>query len=209
MKIEGVVADFHIETLKEPTRPTVYFCLPEVAEGYVSVKVETADVQSALADMEQAWAAVFPDSPFEYWFLNEQFALQYQAETQLSRVFSLFALLAIVIACMGLYGMAAYLTARRTKEIGVRKVLGASAAGIVALLSKDLLKPVLAGIVVASLPAWYLMNRWLQDFAHRIEIQWWIFAWTGLSAVIVATLVVAIQAGRAALADPARSLRSE
>lgn len=209
MKIEGVVADFHIETLKEPTRPTVYFCLPEVAEGYVSVKVETADVQSALADMEQAWAAVFPDSPFEYWFLNEQFALQYQAETQLSRVFSLFALLAIVIACMGLYGMAAYLTARRTKEIGVRKVLGASAAGIVALLSKDLLKSVFAGIVVASLPAWYLMNRWLQDFAHRIEIQWWIFAWTGLSAVIVATLVVAIQAGRAALADPARSLRSE
>lgn len=209
MKIEGVVADFHIETLKEPTRPTVYFCLPEVAEGYVSIKVETADVQAALAAMEQVWASVFPDSPFEYWFLNEQFARQYQAETQLSRVFSGFAMLAVIIACLGLYGMASYLTARRTKEIGVRKVLGASVSGIVALLSKDLLWLVLVGIVIASPPAWYLMRRWLQDFAHRIEMEWWIFVASGALSVVVATLVVAMTAGRAALADPVRSLKSE
>jgi putative ABC transport system permease protein len=209
MKIEGVVENFHIETLKEPARPTIYPCLQDVRNGFVSVKLEAAQAQPVLASMERAWKQSFPESPFEYWFLDEQFALQYQSEAQLGMAFGLFAALAIFIACLGLFGMSTYAAAQRTKEIGVRKVLGASVSGIVGLLAKDFLKPVALGVFLAMPFAWHFMERWLQDFAYRIDIQWTVFALAGITALVVAFLTVSFQSVKAALANPVKSLRSE
>jgi putative ABC transport system permease protein len=209
MKIEGVVDNFHIETLKEPARPTIYPCIQDVRNGFVSVKLDAAQAQPILASMERAWKQSFPESPFEYWFLDEQFALQYQSEAQLGKAFGLFAALAIFIACLGLFGMSTYAAAQRTKEIGVRKVLGASVSGIVGLLAKDFLKPVALGVLLAMPLAWYFMDKWLQDFAYRIDIHWTVFAQAGVVAIVVATFTVAIQSGKAALANPVKSLRSE
>jgi putative ABC transport system permease protein len=208
MKIVGVVANFHIETLKEPARPTIYRCMPNVRQGYLSLKIDAAATPSALAALELSWKNIFPESPFEYWFLDERFALQYTAEARLAKVFALFATMAIIIACLGLYGLAAYAATQRTREIGIRKVLGASVSGIVVLLSKDFLKPAALGIVVAAPLAWYVMNKWLRDFAHRIDIDWWMFPQAGMVAVAAAALTVSVQSLKAALANPAKSLRT-
>jgi putative ABC transport system permease protein len=209
MRIEGVVADFHIETLKEPTRPTLYYCTPDVRNGYVSIKLEGSKAQDVLAAVEASWKKTYPESPFEYWFLNEQFAHQYKAETQLGKTFGLFSALAVLIACLGLLGLAAYSASQRTKEIGVRKVLGASVAGITRLLTQDFLKPVVVGVLCAAPIGYYFMQKWLQDFAHRIEMQWWMFAAAGAAAVGIAFLTVGFQSVKAALANPVKSLRSE
>jgi len=209
MKIEGVVANFHIETLKEPARPTIYHSTSQLQNGYVSMKFDAAETRPFLAALENSWKKVFPESPFAYWFLDEQFALQYTAEARLTQAFALFAALAIFIACLGLFGMATYTATQRTKEIGVRKVLGASVVSIAGLLTKDFLKPVITGIILASPFAWYFMQKWLQDFAYRIDIQWTVFALAGLIAVAVAFLTVSFQSVKAALANPAKALRSE
>lgn len=209
MKIEGVVADFHIESLKEPARATLYFCLPEVGNGFVSLKLESENAGRIISSLEQAWKKIFPESPFEYWFLSEQFAQQYTAETQLSKVFGLFSGLAIFIACLGLYGMATYAATRRKKEIGIRKVLGASVTGIVKLLSKEYILLVVLAIVIASPLAWLAMNKWLQGFAYRINIDWWMFVLTGLAALLIALLSLSFQAIKAAMDNPVKSLRTE
>lgn len=209
MRIEGVVADFHIETLKEPTRPTLYYCTPDVYKGYISIKLESAKAQEVLAAVETSWKKLYPESPFEYWFLNEQFARQYEAETQLGKTFGLFSGLAILIACLGLLGLATHFAALRTKETGIRKVLGASVADITRLLTKDFLKPVFVGILCAAPVGYYLMSKWLQDFACRIEIEWWMFVATGALATGVAFVTVGAQSVQAALANPVKSLRNE
>ncbi|HMQ46880.1 MAG TPA: ABC transporter permease [Saprospiraceae bacterium] len=207
--IKGVVADFHIEGLQAPTRPTLYYINPRLFQGYISVKVPTEKTSSTIAQLESIWKALFPLSPFEYWFVDEAFARQYEQEQQLSRLFRLFALLAIFIACLGLLGLAIFSTRQRTKEIGIRKVLGASIAGIIGLLSRDFMRPVLLAILLATPLAWYLMHGWLDDFAYRIDIEWWYFALAGLGAVSIAFLTVGVQSMRAALANPVKSLRSE
>jgi putative ABC transport system permease protein len=141
--------------------------------------------------------------------MNEEFNKLYTAETRTGRIFSVFAILSIFLACLGLFGLSAYTTAQRTKEIGVRKVLGASVASIVALLSRDFLKLVFIAIVLASPIAWYTMHRWLQDFAYKIDIEWWVFALAGLLAVGISLLTVGFQSMKAALMNPVRSLRTE
>ncbi len=209
MRIVGIVSNFHIESLKEPARPTLYFCQPDVGNGFISLKIKAEQTGEVLAAVGQIWKSTYPESPFEYTFLDEQFGRQYAAEQQLSKVFGLFAGLALFIACLGLYGMAAYLAAHRTKEIGIRKVLGATTAGIVGLLSKDFLKLVLIALVIASPLAYFFMEKWLQDFAYRIDIQWTVFALTGIVAVGVAFLTVSFQSVKAALANPVDSLKNE
>lgn len=159
--------------------------------------------------MEKTWKQIAPGNPFDYSFLSDDFEVMYRTEQRSEQLFTVFALVAILIACLGLFGLSAFAAEQRTKEIGIRKVLGSSVTGIVRLLSNDFLKPVLIAIVVASSIGWYAMQHWLNDFAYRSNIGWWIFALSGLLAVAIALLTVSFQAFKAALTDPVKSLRSE
>ncbi|MCB0568143.1 MAG: ABC transporter permease [Phaeodactylibacter sp.] len=209
MAVRGVVADFHIEGLKEPTRPTLYYLNPRLAKGYLSLKMEAPKAPAILERIKSKWPEVFPLSPFEFWYLDEHFEQQYAAEQKLSAIFRLFAGLAAVVAGIGLFGLAAFTAEQRTKEIGIRKVLGASTAGIVALLTKDFLKLAVLALAIASPLAWYLLEKWLQDFAYRIEIQWWMFALAGAIGVTVALLTASFQSIKAGMANPVESLKAE
>lgn len=207
-EVVGVIADYNHADLKQTVAPMI-ISLGEGWESQMAVRLQTANLPDALQRIEQVWRTQFPDQPFDYRFLDDTFNRTYQAEVRTGQVFGLFALLAVVISCLGLFGLATFLAEQRTKEIGVRKVLGASVGSIVTLLSKDFLRLVLIALVIASPIAWYAMNRWLQDFAYRIQIEWWVFALAGLTAVGIALLTVSFQSVKAALMNPVKSLRSE
>lgn len=209
MTIRGVVADFHIESLKAPARPTLYTCLPSVENGYLSLKFDATQTAALLPALNLAWKKVFPEHHLDYWFLDQQFLQQYQSEQRLARVFALFAALAVGIACLGLFGLAAYLVVQRRKEVGVRKVLGAGVAQIVAMLSGDFLKLILVAIVIGSPVAWYVMDQWLEGFAHRITFQWYFVPVAGMLVIAVALLAVGAQSVKAALENPVDALRGE
>lgn len=208
-KIIGVMQNIHFESLHENILPLIFF--PDFGGGYssISVKMKGDNLPQSLAGLESAWKKVAPDLPFSYNFLDASYNRLYAAELSQGRLFTVFALLAILVACLGLFGLAAFTTQQRVKEIGIRKVLGASVSGITALLAKDFIKLVVIAIVVASPLAWYLMKQWLQDFAYRIEIQWWMFVLAGALAVGIAFLTISFQSVKAALANPVKSLRSE
>jgi putative ABC transport system permease protein len=150
-----------------------------------------------------------PNLPFSHRFMDESFDQVYRSETRISQIFSIFSGLSIFIACLGLFGLAAFATERRTKEIGIRKVLGATKANLVGLMSKDFLKPVTISLIIAIPIAWYFMNEWLVDFAYRIDIEWWIFALAGVLALIIAFMTVSFQSLKAASANPVDALKSE
>lgn len=207
--ITAVLDNFHIESLKTPPKATLYYCFPPEELDYLTVKISPEGMENALAQMQRSWAVIYPEQPFRYWFLDDHFAAQYKAEGQLSHIFGLFAGLAICISGLGLFGLVAYHTERRRKEIGVRKVLGASVAGIAGLLARDFLKLVLVAIAMAAPIAYWGMQRWLDNFAYRIDIQAWMLAVAGLIAVLIALLTVGVQAIKAALANPVQSLRNE
>lgn len=206
--IIGVVQDYHTEALHKQIAPQLMI-LRLNARNVYSVKIETANVSSAIAAIQAAWHAHFPNDPFSYYFLDEAFDRQYQSDRQFGMVFGAFAGIAIVIACMGLLGLSAYDVLHRTKEIGIRKVLGASVIRIVALLSKDFIQLVLIAIIIATPVAWWTMDWWLQDFAYRIELGWWTFVLAGLLSVAIALLTIGFQSVKAALMNPVKSLRSE
>jgi putative ABC transport system permease protein len=208
-RVMGVVEDFHIESLKAPTRPTLYMCQPGSRLAYYSFKLNTTDVQGSVERLGALWKRLYPDSPFTYFFLDQKFNEQYRAERQFSRLFTLFTGLAILVACLGLFGLATFTAEQRTKEIGIRKVLGASALSLATLLSKDFLKLAGLAILIASPLAWWAMSRWLADFAYRVSLDWWVFVGAGLLATGIALLTVSFQSIRAALTNPVKSLRSE
>ena len=202
----GVVKDFHFASMHQTIEPLV---LEYGTDNYqMALRIQTADIPGLLKTVEKVWKGQ-TDNPFAYSFLNERFNAVYQSEQRVGQLFGLFAGLTVIISCLGLFGLAMFTTQQRTKEIGVRKVLGASVSSIVALLSKDFLKLVLVAIVIASPIAWWAMNRWLQDFAYKIDIEWWVFAVAGLLAVGIALLTVSLQSIKAALMNPVKSLRSE
>ncbi|MFN0173130.1 MAG: ABC transporter permease [Saprospiraceae bacterium] len=207
----GVVRDFHFQSLHEPIVPLfmVFHQVSQRSDGVLAVRVQPSQLPSFLQTASAKWKEMLPDQPFRYTFLDADLAALYNDEQRAKRLFVLFAGLAIFIACIGLSGLAAYLTRQRTKEIGIRKVLGASVTGITGLLAKDFLKLVAVAIIIASPVAYYFMQNWLTAFAYRIDIQWWVFAVAGAAAVAVAAFTVAIQSIRAALANPVESLRSE
>jgi putative ABC transport system permease protein len=177
--------------------------------GYYSLMINGGDVRATVAAVEREYKAVFPGNPFKYFFLDEHFNELYKADRQFGQVFSLFAALAILVACLGLFGLASFTAAQRTKEIGVRKVMGASVAQIVQLLYRDFVKLVLLANVVA-LPLAYLgLRKWLENYPFSTTLQWWMLAVPGVAVLGVALLTVSIQSIRAALANPADSLRSE
>lgn len=206
-RVIGVVKDFHFKSLHERISPLVMVL--GRTTGTVIVKVKTKDIGGLLASLKTHWNQLTADAPFTYSFLDERFNNTYLAEQKIGRILGIFAGLTIFVACLGLFGLATFMAEQRIKEIGVRKVLGASVASIVALLSKDFLKLVLIALVIASPVAWWAMTNWLQGFAYKIDMSWWVFALAGLLAVGIALLTVSFQSIKAALMNPVKSLRSE
>jgi putative ABC transport system permease protein len=207
-KIIGVMKDFHFRALQEEIKPLSMRIEPD-GSGLVSVKVSSNNLPATIATIEKKWNALLPSRPFSYFFLDEYFDKQYRAEQRFGKLFLNFAILAIIISCLGLLGLASYSTMQRTREIGIRKVLGATIPNIVNLLSKDFLKLVFLAVLIASPIAWYAMHTWLQDFAYRIPIAWWIFVVAAVTAALIALVTVSFQAIKAAVSNPVVSLRSE
>lgn len=179
---------------------------------YLSAPYATAlltDYPDVIEKAVTAFGKVAPLYPFEYSFLDQKFDTLYKTDLRQQRILSLFSGLAIFIACLGLYGLASFTAAKRNKEIGIRKVLGASVSGVTTLLSRDFIKPLLVALIIASPIAWLVMNKWLEDFAYRIQIQWWLFVLAGLITIGIALITVSWQAIRAAVANPVKSLRDE
>lgn len=207
--IVGVVKDFDWSSAHGKRQNAVFFLTRGQGQRQISIKVGTDNLPETIAAIEAVYKDIFPGNPFRYGFVDEQFAQQYRNDERFARLFSLFAGLATVIACLGLFGLASFTAQQRTKEIGVRKVLGASVGSVVALLSKDFLVLVAGAFVIAVPIAYYLMSQWLQDFAYRIDLGPQVFLWAGLVAVVIAVLTVSYQSIRAALADPVKSLHYE
>jgi putative ABC transport system permease protein len=206
--VKAVVKDFHFRSMHEKIAPIAI--IPEYSFfGKVMLKVEGANVNQAVDAVKKSWEANFSMQPFEHHFLNDEFNDMYQAESRVSTVLTIFSVITILISCLGLFALIAFITHQRTKEIGIRKVLGATATSVVVLLSKEFVKLTVIAILIASPIAWYLMNQWLQDFAYRIEISWGVFVMAGFMAIAIAMFTVSFQAIRAALLDPVKSLRSE
>jgi putative ABC transport system permease protein len=205
--IIGVVEDFHFASLKEPIGPLVISTNDD--RRLALIKLRTNHLESSIQDIRKKYAAVAPNYPFEYDFLDARYNQLYKAEIGQQSILAIFSLIAIFIACLGLFGLASYTAVKRTKEIGVRKVLGSTVQNIVVLLSKDLLKPVLLGTLIAIPAGYYAMFKWLQSFAYRISVQWWMFAASVAIAVMIALITVSFQALKAAMANPVKSLRTE
>lgn len=203
----GVVKDFNFESLRKSIAP-VSFLLGK-STGLLSVKFAGKDARGILQAAETNWKAMAPSMPFSYRFLDESFNEMYQSEIRVGQIALTFAVLAIFIACLGLYGLATFIAEQRTKEIGIRKVLGASVQGIVQMLSKDFVKLVGLAFLFAAPLAWFFMSRWLQDFAFRADLNWWIFVIAGGLALLIAIITISVQAIRAALSNPVKSLRTE
>jgi putative ABC transport system permease protein len=208
-EIVGVLKNFHFEDLHQSIEPYAFMLSRRPSFNYIIVHVNAADMTNVLSFLEQKWKTMRPEEPFEYTFVNEDFQKNYQAEARTSHIVSTFTIISIMISCLGLFGLAAFAAQQRTKEIGVRKVLGASVSDIVVLLSKDFLVLVVIAIVIASPIAWYAMHTWLQDFQYRIDIPWWVFAVAGALAILIAFITVSFQSIKAALMNPVKSLRSE
>ncbi|MBC3788567.1 ABC transporter permease [Spirosoma utsteinense] len=208
MPIVGVVKDFHEKSLHEAIGPCF---IASYADWYAraSIRLSGNNPTQSLQRIRETWQQLYPGEVFEYEYFGDQIATFYETETLAARLINTFTGIAILIGCLGLYGLISHVVLQRTKEIGIRKVLGASVAGIVTLLSKDFIRLVVIAIIVATPIAWYAMSKWLNDFVYRIAIEWWIFALAGVLAVSIALLTISFQSIRAAMMDPVQSLRSE
>ena len=209
VRVVGVVSDFHYEPVKSRIEPLILAHSQPASAEYVFISTETSDIRSTIEGVEEVWNETGTGTPLTYSFLDDAYQNLYLAEDRLASIFNYFSVLAIVITCFGLFGLTIFSAERRTKEIGIRKVLGASVTSIIALLSGDFIKLTLIGFVIAVPIAWYAMNQWLTDFAYRIDIGGGIFLLAGAVALAIALLTVSWQSVRAALANPVESLRSE
>lgn len=207
-QIIGVTKDFHFKSLQQNIKPLTVRIEPNNT-NFMAVKISPENSTQTVALIQDTWQTILPDQPFDYYFLDEFFDRQYRTEERFGNLFLNFAALAILISCLGLLGLAAYSTLQRKREIGIRKVLGSTVGGVVNLLSKEFLKLVGIAFLIATPIAWFGMHYWLEDFAYRIEIQWWMFALAGGSALLIALLTVSFHAVKASLANPVKSLRTE
>ncbi len=210
-KIIGVTKDFHFESMHQIIVPLVLL-VPSANNGgfgNLSIKLRGNNIESAINGIKKQWEAFLPETPFQYTFFDERFARLYKSETQQGSLFTIFSFIAIFIACLGLFGLSAFIITQRIKEIGIRKVLGASASEIVRVLSIDFLKLVAVSAVIALPVAAFVMNKWLQDFAYRIHMAWWVFLMAGVLAALIALITISFQAIKAALSNPVKSLRTE
>lgn len=206
--IIGVVKDFHFNSLHEPIQPMAMYPLQDHFSR-VTIRANVSNAGNVIALITSAWKEHFPSALLDYGFLDKQIQEQYQDEQRFSKIFLCFSLLSLLIACLGLYGLISYAASQRIKEIGIRKVLGASVKGIVMLLSTDFLKLVLLSFIIATPVALYAMQHWLQNFAYRIEIEWWMFAIAGVMVIFIALATISFQSIKAAIANPVKSLRTE
>ncbi len=206
--VTGVMKDFHFESLHQPIVPIVFY-IPSTQMNLISVKVDAAQKEEVLAYLKGEWAEMRPDYPFEPTFVDEGFDRQYEAESKVRTIFTFFSALAILISILGLLGLVTFATAQRTREIGIRKVMGAETGNILVLLGKDFLKLVAIGFLIAIPVSWFGMNNWLEDFAYKIGISWTVFLWAGLIAGIIAALTVTSQTLKAAWANPVKSIKNE
>jgi ABC-type antimicrobial peptide transport system permease subunit len=211
-KVIGIVKDFLFNNIYVSAAPLMLSCDPEVNENYNAFMIRLkpgSHLSADLAKIEAVIKANNPGYPFDYQIVDEQFDQLFHMETQIGSLAGVFAVLAIFISCLGLFGLAAYTAERRIKEIGIRKVLGASASTLVGLLSKEFLQLVAISCLIAFPLAWQMMNSWLADYAYHITIHWWVFAMAGIAALLIALLTVSFQAIKAALANPVKTLKSE
>ncbi len=208
-KIIGVMEDFHFQSLHTPIAPLILRLSTEPSSQNFLIRTQPGQTKQAVASIEALWKQQNPKFPFSYHFADDEYQKLYQSESVVGSLANYFAFLAIFISCLGLFGLSAFTAEQRTKEIGVRKVLGASVTNIIGLLSTDFLKLVLIAIVIASPLAWYATNQWLQGFAYKIDLSWWVFILAGLLAIGIALLTVSFQSVKAALMNPVKSLKSE
>jgi putative ABC transport system permease protein len=207
--IVGVARDFNFNSLHNKIETMFLFNGPQWGFSTVSVKIDGARASKAIAFIGNTWKNIFPDNPIEYQFLDDHFKDVYRADQQVTTMVTVLAILAIFISCLGLFGLASYSAEKRIKEIGIRKVMGASIQNIVGLLSRQFVGLVLLAILIAVPLAGYAIHRWLEDYAYRISISWWVFVLAAVLAMAIALVTVSILAFRAAIANPVRSLRSE
>jgi len=211
--VVGVVADYHTGSFHETIQPVIIENVPDRISG-VAIKLATGEknpgiVKPTIAKIEKQWKKIFPETIFDYSFLNESIARLFEQEQKTVWLMNVAMGITIFISCMGLFGLVMFTAEKRAKEISIRKVLGASVADITTMLSKDFIKLILIAVVIATPIAWYYMEHWLQDFAYRTRISWWIFALSALVAVIIALVTISFQSIRAAIANPITSLRTE
>jgi putative ABC transport system permease protein len=206
--IVGVMEDFNYESMKQTVNP-LCLTLGDWGRTVVSVKVRSADMHETIRSISEVWKKFAPHQPIRYSFLDERFASMYADVQRTGRIFTSFSLLAIMIACLGLFALSAFMAEQRRKEVSIRKVLGATLGQVTTLLSRDFIKLVLIAFLIASPLAWWAMNKWLEDFAYRTTIGWWIFLTAGLLVGLIALLTISFQAIKAAIADPAQNLRAE
>jgi putative ABC transport system permease protein len=209
MEIIGILRDFHLEPLHMAIRPMASMLMRAKPGEFLSIRIKGGHIPESIRYIEAQWNNFVPQQPLEYVFFDDQFGQIYQKEIQAGRILTIFASLAIIIACLGLYGLASFTAIRRIKEIGIRRVFGASGSSIFVLLSKEFTKWVALSNLIAWPIAWYAMNQWLQNFAYRINISWWIFVFAGMMALLIALLTVSWQAVRVATANPVQALRYE
>jgi putative ABC transport system permease protein len=209
--IVGVVKDFHFKDLHESIEPFAFRFYNDADAGfnYLVAHSNGVNIKQSLSVLENTWKKLDPNEPFEYSFLDQDFQKNYESESKQASLINYFTIIAIIISCLGLFGLATFTAEQRRKEIGIRKVLGASVSGLVALLSKDFLRLVIIAVIIASPLAWYAMHKWLQNFAYQTSITWQVFALTALIAVVIAFVTISFQAIKAAIVNPVRSIRTE
>ena len=209
--ILGVIKDVVMESPYEPIEPTLFFIKPlNGGVNWINIKINPAvAVNSALPKIEAVFKKLVPAAPFDYKFVDQDYALKFAAEERISKLSGFFAVLAVLISCLGLFGLATFVAEQRTKEIGVRKVLGASVFNVWRLLSKEFALLVIISLFIATPIAYYFMNKWLQNYQYRAELAWWIFVAAGSGALMITLLTVSFQAIKAAIANPIKSLRTE
>jgi ABC-type antimicrobial peptide transport system permease subunit len=207
MRVIGVVGNFHFESMHEAIKPAFLHLLK--AEGTILARIRQDNQKSALASIEKLYKRYNPGFPFTFSFLDEAYQKQYETETRTATLSGYFAGLAIIISCLGLFGLAAFTAQKRRKEIGVRKVIGASVANITTMLSKDFLQLIFISLAIALPLSWWLMNNWLQSFAHRVSITPYVFILASISVILITIFTISFQAIKAAITNPVKSLRTE
>ena len=206
-EVIGVVEDFHFESLKQNITPLGFFLAN--SSGSIALRFEAKDTKQVITGIEQAWKRIAPDQPFQYSFLDEDFGRMYSGEQRLGKIFVIFAGLAIVIACLGLFALTSFTAEQRTKEIGIRKVLGASIGGIVVLLSREFGKLILIAFVIAAPLAWFGVQKWLESYTYKVEVGPGVYALAGVLSLGIAWLTMSFQSLKAASTNPVKALRSE
>jgi putative ABC transport system permease protein len=206
--IVGVVKDFNYTSAKQKIAPLMMLS-SDRNTGAIIARIKTNDVQRLINDIKDKWNSYHATAPFSYSFMDDQFASLYNTEQRTGQIFTSFSIIAVIIASLGLFGLVAYMIRQRVKEIGIRKVLGASSQSITLMLSKEFLRLIIIASLISFPITWFAMNKWLQDFAYRINIEWWVFLAAGSIALLVAALTISFQSIKAALANPVKSLRAE